>query len=63
MTAGLYPVPDDVVPATAIASEMAWADRALCAEVDPALFFPAKGGDGAARETRLHGLRGPGGMP
>jgi len=45
MTASLYPVPDDVVPATAIASEMAWADRALCAEVDPALFFPAKGGD------------------
>ena len=45
MTASLYPVPDDVVPATAIASEMAWADRALCAEVDPALFYPGKGGD------------------
>jgi len=45
MTAGLYPVPDDVVPATAIASEMAWADRALCAEVGPELFYPGKGGD------------------
>jgi WhiB family redox-sensing transcriptional regulator len=26
------------------AAELTWADRALCAEVDPEIFFPEKGG-------------------
>jgi WhiB family redox-sensing transcriptional regulator len=36
-----------------------WLDKALCAQVDPELFFPAKGDSYTAREARIICLRCP----
>lgn len=48
MTAGLWPAGDDDSLSRWLydrGREMAWADRALCAEVGGDIFYPEQGGD------------------
>lgn len=45
------PVVLRVVLSSAEAADLAWQDAALCAQVDPEIFFPEKGG--STREAKL----------
>ena len=50
MSGALAFSPGAAGPLLAGGSDLAWQDRALCAEVDGELFFPAKGG--STREAK-----------